>query len=321
MLWIKRNLFFALSLLIAVGLFGYGCYYLYDKWEENANVQKQLAETQAELGKIYEGGAIFPNATNIALLRQQDKDLKGFLADAVKTRSGVEYDRNISPSNFKTLLDNTLADLNKQAERARIFVAQRDFAFATVKPLVNFAEGSVPSLAEQLAEIKLITEILFRSEVVSLESIKREPVSRDDSAGAGSVDFHSFQRRTNDVTGDISSFYQVTFLGFSETVASVLNNVGQAREGLTVKLMSVIPGVGGKLMAPGALTGGFAAPVPGAAAQTGTRSVPNAGAAAPRVGAAPVTGVRRLDTMADEKSFRVSMLLEVTKPGQAGSTP
>ncbi|MBI1842876.1 MAG: hypothetical protein HYR88_18710 [Verrucomicrobia bacterium] len=320
MLWIKRNLFFVLSLLVALGLFGYGCFYLFSKWNENGEVQKQLEQTEAELKKIYEGGAIFPNATNIALLRQQDKELKLFLADAVKTRSPVEYERNISASNFKTLLDNTLADLNKQAERARIFVAQRDFSFATIKPLVNFAEGSVPSLAEQLAEIKLISEILFRSEIVSLESIKREPVSKDDSAGAGSVDYHAFIRRTNDLTGDVSSIYQVTFLGFSETVASVLNNVGQTREGMTVKLLSVVPGVGGKMPLPGAPFGGAAAFPPAAAAQTGVRSMPTvAGGARPAAGAS--APVRRLDTMADEKSFRVSMLLEIAKPGAAAPTP
>ena len=188
MLWIKRNLPFFLSLLVAAGLFGWGCYYLYDSWDQNVALQKQLEETEADLKKIYEGSAVFPNATNIAILRQQDADLKRFVSNAVALRKPVNFDAKISSSNFKTQLDTTLAELNREAEKARIAVAQRDFSFAAIKPLVSFEEGTVPILAEQLAEIRLICGLLFRSEISSLESLKREPISKDDAAAAGSPD-------------------------------------------------------------------------------------------------------------------------------------
>ena len=142
----------------------------------------------------------------------------------------------------------------------------------------------------------------------------------DDGAGAGSPDYHSFVRRTNELTGDVSSYYQVTFLGFSETAATVINNVSLAREGLTVKLLSIVPGVGGKISGPGSIATPQGQLVTPNAAQVGVRAGnPGAlagGARQPGPVAAPT---RRLDTVADEKSFRVSMLLEITKPGTAAT--
>lgn len=318
MLWIKRNIFFFLSLVVAVGLFGWGCYYLYASLNENMEVQKNLEQTEADLKKIYDGAAIFPNATNIAILRQQDTDLKQFVKQASQVRKRVDYDSKISPSNFKTLLDNTVAELNREAANARIAVAQKEFSFAAIKPLVNFAEGSVPVLAEQLGEIKTICGLLFRSEIGSLDSIKREPISKDDAAANGSPDYHSFVRRTNDLTGDISSFYLVTFQAFSETVASVIDNVQRAPEGITVKLLTTSQGAGMKGVSGAAGTMPMQ-PLAQQPQQTGVRG----GAAQPARpgGVAGAVPARRLDTMASEKSFRVSMLLEVTKPTAVAATP
>lgn len=315
MLWFKRNLFFALSLLVALGLFGYGCFYLYTNWNQSAEIQKQLEETDANLKKIYDAKSTFPTETNIAILRQQEVDLKSFVDSAVKAKRPLDYDPKISSANFKTLLDNSLAELNRQADRARIPVAQREFGFSNIKPLVSFAEGSVPVLAEQLAEIKLICGVLFRSEITSLDSLRREAISSDDSGAASSVDYHNIPKRTNDLTGEISSTYFVTFQGFSESLAAVLDNVQRSPHGMNVKLLSVLPGL---QVRPG--TGATGGPAPGPAAQTGiapTRGQPGAPGGRP---AAPQAAPRRLDTLADEKAFRVSMMIEIVKAAPAPAT-
>lgn len=309
MLWLKRNLFFALSLAVAVGLFGYGCFYGFTQWSSNAEVDKQIEQADQELKKIYDSPGIFPSPTNIAVLQQQEADLRKFLEEASKRRVGLTFDAKISPSNFKTLMDNTLADLLRDAERERIGIVQRDFSFSAVKPLVSFAEGSVPLLAEQLAEIKLICGVLFRSEISSLENLRREAVSKDDVTGAATVDYHNLIRRTNELTGDVSSFYIVTVQGFSESLSSILNNVQRVPEGLSVRLISTSPwsqgarGPGAPPPPPG--------PPPGAppAFQRGPAPAGRPGAAG-----ASASAPRRLETLADEKAFRFSLLLEVSKP-------
>lgn len=314
MLWFKRNLLFSLSLLVVLGLFGYGCFYLYSKWDESSEIQKKVEETDAALKKIFDANVVFPSATNIAVLRQQEADLKAFLGDAVKTKVRLDFDSKISPSGFKTLLDNSLADLNKDADHARIAVSQRDFTFSAIKPLVSFPEGSVPLLAEQLAEIKLISSILFRSEISSLDNIRRVAVCRTDVDAAGSLDYHTVAGRTNELTGDITSYYMVTFQAFSESLAAVLENVQRSPYGLTVRLVTVQPGAAPK---PGSQPQGGAGspPPPPAPAPTLSRSSPVPGAR-PAAGqpAAQPSG-RRLDTLADEKSFRVALMLELSKPG------
>jgi hypothetical protein len=313
MLWLKRNIVFAVSLLVAVGLFGFGCFYAYTHWKENSETQKQIEQADADLKKIYDSPGTFPSPTNIAVLRQQEAELRGFLTNAVQRRGNVQFDPNISASNFKTLLDNTLAELSRDAERVRVAVTQKEFSFASIKPLVSFVEGSVPLLAEQLAEVKLICNVLFHSEITSLDSIRREPVSKDDVAGVGSLDYHNMARRTNELTGDVSSFYLVSFQGFSESLASALDNIGKTPEGLSVRLISVLPA--GLTSVRG---GAVAAPAPVAAAPIPQRGPPAAG----RPGGGASTQTRRLETLADEKSFRVAALLEVTKsPAAAQVNP
>jgi|JI102314A2RNA_FD_contig_31_3148264_length_4556_multi_9_in_0_out_0_2 hypothetical protein len=309
MLWLKRNLIFALSLVVAVGLFLFGSYYLFSKWSENSEVQKQLEETDASLKKIYDLKSTSPTATNIMILRQQDAELKTFLTNVMAARKPLDFDAKISSANFKTLLDNSLAQLNRQADQARIPVAQKEFGFSNIKPLVSFAEGSVPLLAEQLAEVKLICGILFRSEISALENLRRQAISKDDLAAVSSVDYHAIPKMTNDLTGEISSFHVVTFTAFSESLASVLENVERSPEALSVRLLSVLPAAPGKPGAGPAVSGPVVPVNTGAPAGAAQRGQPRPGGP----GAAAANQTRRLETLADEKAFRVSMLLEVTK--------
>jgi len=307
MLWLKRNLIFALSLVVAVGLFLFGSYYLFSKWSENSEVQKQLEETDSSLKKIYDLKSTSPTATNIMILRQQDADLRTFLTNVLTTRKTLDFDPKIGSASFKTLLDNSLAQLNRLADQARIPVAQKEFGFSNIKPLVSFAEGSVPLLAEQLAEVKLICGILFRSEISALENLRREGISKDDLAASSSIDYHAIPKMTNDLTLEVSSFYVVTFTAFSESLASVLENVERSPEALSVRLLSVLPAGPGK-GGPSTVAPGPAIPVnTGAPAGAPQRGQPRPG------GAAAASPTRRLETLADEKAFRVSMILEVTK--------
>ncbi|HAM70220.1 MAG TPA: hypothetical protein DCM86_01070 [Verrucomicrobiales bacterium] len=311
MLWLKRNLFFSVSLLVILGFFGYGCFYLYSKWDESGTIQKSLEETDANLKKIYDSSGVFPSKTNIDIIKVQAEQLKSFVADATKIKARVEFDARITPSNFKTLLDNSLADLNKQAEQARIPVAQRDFSFSAIKPLVSFPEGSVGFLAEELADVKALCGILFRSEITSLDNLRRVPVCKPDLDAGGSLDYHTLTGRTNEITGDAVSVYLVTFQGFSESLASVLDNLQRSPYGFSVHLLSVLPG--SPMKAP-------AAPAPQPFGQGAANTAPpltrNAPVQAGRAPAGPTgaQGVRRLETLADEKAFKVAMIIEIAKP-------
>ena len=309
MLWLKRNLFFSLSLLVILGFFGYGCFYLYSNWAESGDTQRALEETDSNLKKIYESPGVFPSKTNITVLRDQEKELKDFIAKANTAKTRIEFDARITPSNFKTLLDNSLADLNKQADASRITIGQRDFSFSAIKPLVSFPEGSVPLLAEELADIKALCAILFRSEITSVDNLRRIPVCRPDAEAAGSVDYHPLAGRTNELTGDATMVYLVTFQGFSESLASVLDNIQRSPNGLSIRLLTVGPGNLAK-STPVATQPAFAPP-PGVPF---TRNAPPAAGGTPSRGGAAPTPTRRLDTLADEKAFRVSMVIEISKP-------
>ncbi|MBM3846410.1 MAG: hypothetical protein FJ405_09010 [Verrucomicrobia bacterium] len=307
MLWIKRNLIFAIALLVAVGLFGYGCFYAYTAWSQNSELQTQIEQADADLKKIYNSPGTFPSPTNITVLRSQELEVRQFLTNALAAQSRITFDPAINPAAFKTLLDNTIAELGRDADRARVAVVQRDFSFSSIKPLVSFVEGSVPLLAEQLAEIKVVVGVLLRSEISSLDSIRREAVSKDDAGTVSTADYHNLVRRTNELTGEISSFYSVTFHGFSESLAAFIDNVQKSKEVLAVRILTAAPASAQRAgvaplnpllpASPVAQPPFVRTPLPG------TRPGP--------VVAAPV---RRLETLADEKAFRVSALIEVIKP-------
>ena len=68
MLWIKRNLFLVVGIVISVALLGGAGWYVYSNSEEDFARDEELEKLKTEITTI-ESGPMFPSEANIALVK------------------------------------------------------------------------------------------------------------------------------------------------------------------------------------------------------------------------------------------------------------
>src|SRR3954464_13953818 len=121
MAWVKRNLGLVIGGVVALILMGIAGYYFWSKYQEDQAITAQLEETTQKFQNLLnrpvhpgtEGGKI----NNIELAKEENKRLQRFVED-LRVRFGMrEMPTNISNRDFRALLDNTISELQHQAER------------------------------------------------------------------------------------------------------------------------------------------------------------------------------------------------------------
>ena len=331
MLWIKRNLFLALSGLVALGALGFGGFYLWTNVSENKKVENQLEEKKAVLQKLY-NAVPFPSTNNIAIARD---DLKRVQAAVRKTKeyfTPLPYEK-VTGQAFKTLLDTTLYELRDKAQQTSVLLPSKTYAFSfsAQKDKFNFADGSFPALSEQLAEVRAICTILFDSKINRLINVRRTRVTTDDPPG--SSDYLELRVEPNDLTGTLASPYQIEFRSFSPELASVLESFYKSTNGFLVKAIQVEPEtepVG--VVAPGTTGAPPSAPA-GVTQPPPQPRVPPPGVPIPRMppaGAPPAQpgpaiakppgavapASEGIKTVLNEKLLKITFLIDVIRPSK-----
>ena len=237
MLWIKRNLFLVAGSLVALLLLAFGVYYLFSSVSKNKEMEAALDEKVDSLNKLY-GQDPFPSSANIAKMKEEQKKVKAAVSQMRQYVVPIPVDK-VTGIAFRTLLEKTIFDLQKKADLLSIKLPATNytFSFLAQMKLVTFAPGSFPALPEQLAEIKVISDILFDAKVNKLINLRRARVSADDPPG--STDYHDYKGGKNPVVGTVSSIYEVSFQCFSPELAAVLDGFHKTPHGLIVKTVSV----------------------------------------------------------------------------------
>jgi hypothetical protein len=173
---------------------------------------------------------------------------------------------------------------------------QYGFSFEAERTLVKFAPGSLEPLAEQLGEVKTISEILYAAKINSLDGLRRVRVSDDDVRGPQS-DYLDESAVNNNLA--IFRPYEVTFRCFSQDLASVLSVFASSPYEFVVKDINVQTMA--TTAAPSASPGG---------GMMGAQPPPNQPAYQPP--SAPV-GRGGLQTVLDEHILSITMKIEVVK--------
>src|SRR6185503_7081491 len=237
MLWIKRNLFLAFGGVIALGLLGFGLFYLVTNLQKNKDVEAALEEKKQALVRLYNLDP-FPSAENINTANEQKKKLREAIGKMQSFFEPIPHEK-VKDQAFRTLLDNTIFELQRRAEQSSVVLPQKSYAFsfeAQTKKL-QYAQGSFPALPEQLAEVKAICNLFFDAKVNKLINVQRYRVSTDDTPG--SPDYHELKIERDAATGLVSSPYIVDFLAFSPELATTLENFYKSKQGLVVKSILV----------------------------------------------------------------------------------
>jgi hypothetical protein len=246
MAWIKRNLFFVIVAILAVGLLAAAGVYGFKNWRRNAAGTETLNEAYNTLQQLLNQKPSPGNdqINNIDTARQQEKDLRAWIQRAqnyfqpippipTPTADGV------TSEDFAAALRRTIDQLQHEAQNASVLLPpQYNFSFEAERSLVRFAPGSLDPLAVQLGEVKAICEILFAAKINSLDNLRRARVSGDDAGGPQS-DYLDDSSSTNNLA--VFTPYEITFRCFSHDLAQVLSNFASLPSGFVVKGINVQP--------------------------------------------------------------------------------
>src|SRR6266436_3995788 len=118
MLWIKRNLFVAVGGLIALGLLGFGIFYLLTNVTENKRVESGLEEKKDQLQKLYNLDP-FPSTTNIAMAKAELQKVRAAVNKTKEYFTPIPYPKVTGPA-FRSLLETTIYELQKKAEESSV---------------------------------------------------------------------------------------------------------------------------------------------------------------------------------------------------------
>ena len=323
MSWVKRNLALVISGVVALGLLGFGGYYLFSAIKKNEEIDQQIGQTKAEIERLL-GQDPTPNQDNLKLAKQEAAKLGSFVAEAKK-----QFPPTPPPSeplndlSFRSLLENTVNDLHKQAASVGITVVATNlqnlheryyFTFESHRSTMRFPPESLRPLSERLQEVRQMGEILFKARVNRLAWMKRamvpgeRPQQPGDLSGGASApaDYLNAVARTNAETEMVLWPYEVVFDCFSPELGAVLEAF-ERTPGFIVK----------------ALQTDVAPEVAAAAAgremerfRGGQPNVPRGGLERPGVPRATAvrTNVPALTTVIDERPVRVTLRIEVIKP-------
>lgn len=237
MAWLKRNPGLVAGAVVALALMGLAGYYLWTKIQEEAAVTQQLEEANNRFNSLLRR-PIHPGneeVNNIERAREQVERLKVLLAD-VRNKIGTnEIPRKISNQEFRALLDNTVTELQRDAEKLGITLPAKDywFTFSPQKTLVEF--NAIEMLMQQLMDIKALTEILYEAKIHDLVALKRVPAATEDN---NQTDFLGDKKPTTNSVAIVTP-YEITFNGFSSELANVLEGLINAEQCFVVRSVGV----------------------------------------------------------------------------------
>jgi hypothetical protein len=243
--WIKRNKFFVIGVILALGMLGAAGFYDYQSWSRNEAAFDKLNEIYSTLQQLTNkklspgnGGKV----DNIKAAQEQERQLRAWERRARTYFQPIERipDDNkgaMRTEEFARALSLTIDQLQRDAAGANVTLPpDYGFSFTAERNRVTFAPGSLEPLATQLGEVKTLAEIIFAAQVNSLDRVARFRVSDDDASGPQS-DYIDDSPQKNEL--GVLTPYQITFRAFSPEIAQVLAGFENSPHGFIVKGINV----------------------------------------------------------------------------------
>ncbi|HUA38605.1 MAG TPA: Amuc_1100 family pilus-like protein [Candidatus Sulfopaludibacter sp.] len=249
MAWIKRNLFFFIGAVIAVGLLAAAGVYDFQNWQRNNAALDALNQTYTTMQSLLRQNPSPGNdaVNNIEIAGAQAQQLREWIRQADQYFQPIVPIPNptngvVADAGFAAARDHTINQLQIEADNASVTLPpQYGFSFEAERTMVRFAPGSLGALAQQLGEVRALCEVLFAAKINSLDGVRRVPVSPDDAAGP-QADYYNEPAVTNNLA--VFMPYELTFRCFSQDLAVVLSSFASSPHGFIVKGINVQPAAG-----------------------------------------------------------------------------
>jgi len=302
MAWIKRNLLFFIGGVVALLLLGAAGFYNYTSWSRNSEMLDKLKEIYAALNALNDPQSNPGNdkVNKIDQAKDQTKQLQDWLTKSKDWFAPIPPIPHSTPAdpltseNFSAALRRTIDQLQHEAQAANVQIApDYGFSFEAERSLVKFSPGSPDLLAEQIGEVKTITEIMFGAGVNEFDGIQRVRVASEDSTGPQG-DYINDQSVTNDQA--VVTPYVVAFQSFGPEIAKVYAGFAGSPHCFIIKSINILP-----------TTGNSPAVTMNTPPDMGLRGMGMANVA----GGVPAKG--GLTTVLQEKLLRVSLEVEIIK--------
>jgi hypothetical protein len=234
MAWIKRNLLFVIIVGVGLVLTGYCGYLLYRSLNDNSAVSEDYKSTLSNLETTQKKNP-YPSPENIQAAKTDQERVRRFLADFRKSFASFAAPPVEDEKGFKTYLEESMVRFRAEATNAGVQLpADYAFSFSSLIGKLTYPPGNIPSWMQQLQEISVILDILYRAKVNYLASLQRVPVAADDNAA---VDCLSATAVTNQ--WGIVTPYKITFRGFSAEIAAVMEGFARSSNCFIIKAIDV----------------------------------------------------------------------------------
>ncbi len=246
MSWIKRNLYFCIFGVVALGLMGYGGFLLFQQISEENRLGEEIGQQYSKLQELnnqkpHPGSGKINNITAANVQKAALREYTGKARAYFQRIPPIPDMGNARVSNedFATQLRPTIVNLIRNAEQLGVKLPKTDyyFSFESERAAVVFGTNGLDKLAVQLGEVKVISEIILGARVTAFDHIRREPVITNDTVAS---DFLVNERTVSTPLADISP-YQVSFRCFSGELGQVMAQFANAANGLIVKSISIEP--------------------------------------------------------------------------------
>jgi hypothetical protein len=235
MAWIKRNLFFVIFAVVGLGVTGYCGYLLFSAVHNNRSVSEEYAGVVANLKNAQKPP--LPTKENIEAAKADQERVKAFLAEFHKAFAPLPVPPKEDEQGFKDYLQATIYKWGAEATNAGVLLQDSyAFSFSSIKDKLTFPPEDIPLWMQQIEEIKVILNILYKSKILYLEGVQRCPVAPEDYQGNDCI----YTAPVTNATG-VSTPYKVMFRGFSTEIAAVLSGFASASNCFIVKDIDVAP--------------------------------------------------------------------------------
>lgn len=244
--WVKKNLFLVVGGVVALALLGLAGFFLYTKYNWESEVSASLQAQTDELDRL---SRLKPHpgdrkVDNIKAALDQEAELQAFAKQMQATFVPINYPTNLDSGRLKLLLDSTLDELQRAAQRAGVRTPENfPFGFSAQRNQVSFDLNSIKPLAFALEEIRALTELLFNARVLTVDSVRRVSLGAAETGALGMMaafgpgDTWSKKPTTNELA--ILMPYEITLHCFTPELADVLQAMAQSPHGFLVKNVQV----------------------------------------------------------------------------------
>ena len=240
MAWIKRNLFFVIGGVIALGLLGAAGFYIYKGWSRNSEAFDALNEVVGQLKNLTPPGNKKIDNTQIA--KDQEQQLLAWMTQAgayFQPIPAIPAGGNVDGATYSSALQKTIEQLQHEAGDEGVVLPQNfEFSFSEEKDRVTFAHTGLNTLAVQLGEVKALAEVLFAARINAIDSIQRVRVSDDDSGGP-QLDYIEKPSVTNALS--VITPYVVSIRCFTPELSRVLSGFATASSPFIIKSVNDQP--------------------------------------------------------------------------------